>query len=716
MAGGAFDAGTQIGAEHNPLTQGGTQNLRVDPAQLALVAAQFLQKIVQIIEDEVVTVIRNVTGIDLSSLETLINTDFLTALLSGDFITALTDLGSLLTSSSPLNAFNIFGTLLSGQIPLIGVAQIGQSTPNMLTNPVLDTAGSVQGNGMWDWDGVKGRTTAGSLHTTGGSVLREIVSNEIEVTQGQTVNFSGYAQWASLAYSGTTHPIGLGYVAYLAGARVDSQTTGGPTSPGPNQSSWPGSPYTMSYPVPTGVDTVRMCLTLSADVTAGDLWWDDLSMTKTGLMPQSFVSGLVDTFTSVFAAFGGGLAELTNFVPNLLTLLHIGDPSTLAGSTGAFDPTGVLTNWITGLINPLNLLAPLIGGTIPVSTVPPLNASQTTSGTFADAFIPGLGTLLTALFGGLTGGSVVGGGTAPGQTDVGTATQNQTITIAQLAAAVNSLNAQLAAAQTSTIIALDAFTRKGSNLDPTLWDVEVDTIPFIGGGYPSTDGAQAIWNIGGIADTVCIARYIGSNHTATTNNTETAIVVGTPIGGLNGTSAVDVHGRMSTDRQTSVRARVQTSGGMTTVYLHSRVAGVETLIGTKPLPASVSVAAGTIIKLICGTTVSDRQFVVIVNNTQYMFNETGTVSQLGSSYRERGMGWYAASLLFFGQTQAAAVAHWTSIDVAGFVAPPPPTGGGSAGITFDGGNVAGQDPGFGTYSGGDATGSGSPTTIDGGSA
>lgn len=617
---------------------------------------------------------------------------------------------TVLTGNSPLSALNIFGQLLPGQIPLIPLSQIGQASPNLLTNPVLDAPDSVAGSGIWSFDGTVGRTALGSLTTTAAGVLREVVSNEIQVTQGQTVDITAFAKWTGLTYTGTS-PITVGVAAYLNGTQVGTTTLAGPVSPPANSGSW--NLYSGSYPVPAGVDTVRMRLTMDATATAGQVWFDDLSASKSGTMPQSFITDLESTFTGIFDVFGGGLATLQNFVPNLLSMLHVADPASLTGSTSAFDPTALVTSWITGLINPLELLAPLVAGVVPAANVPPLDASQITTGAFPDTLFPGLGELLTSLLGGFTGSILGPGGSPPTQGDVGSATANQTITMAQMGAAINNLTAQLAALQTSTTVAVDDFSRVAPNLDAALWDAEVITTPFLGGGYPSTDGAQAIWNVGGGADTICTARFIGANHTAASDNTETAIVFGSPIGGLNGTSAVDIHGRMSADKRTSIRARVQSTNGMTTLYLHSRVAGVEALIGTQPLPANLAIAPGTSGRLICGTAVSSRQFIIEINNTEYTFTEIGTTSQLGVGFRERGMGWFAGGLLIFGQTQAAAIAHWTSIDVGGVGGtPPPPTGGG----TYDGGTAAGQDPGFVTYDGGNATASGTPTVIDGGSA
>lgn len=63
----------------------------------------------------------------------------------------------------------------------------------------------------------------------------------------------------------------------------------------------------------------------------------------------------IPLFGPLWSMFGGATnsTQATNFVTNLLSLF--GGP-TLTGSPGSFNPSTVLTSWITGSINPLNLL------------------------------------------------------------------------------------------------------------------------------------------------------------------------------------------------------------------------------------------------------------------------------------------------------------------------------------------------------------------------
>lgn len=309
--------------------------------------------------------------------------------------------------------------------------------------------------------------------------------------------------------------------------------------------------------------------------------------------------------------------------------------------------------------------------------------------------------LLTSLLNGL--GNI--GGT-PTTGSVGDAMGSLAAAQAAIAAQVNKLTQQNLADSTGADLAIDDLDRTGADLG-TDWDVLIVN-DFGASGSVRTDGKQAVYVPGGFGTTRVVARFQGDNHTAASDTTETSIVLGTPIGSNAGPlAAIDIHGRMSADKLTSVRARLAIQGTLgRALQVHARVAGVETLIGQKNLPAQPAVS--TIMKLICGTTLSSRQFVVKLGSEEHVFDEVGTTSQIGASYRERGMGWRSDGG-WFGQAQPGAVAHFTSIDVG---APTPdPGSGGSDPDVFDGGTPSAA--GSTVYDGGTPSTPGG-TVYDGG--
>lgn len=389
----------------------------------------------------------------------------------------------------------------------------------------------------------------------------------------------------------------------------------------------------------------------------------DAAASNAGSIIQLFLEqGLGGVFQLLQDATGLDFSSPEAFVASLIGIVTVGGPA---------------ADWAASLLSILGVGA----GDLP----------NTVDGFFA---------LLNSIFGGLTG-SPTGGQQTP--STVGGAVGSLTSTIAALAAAVNRLEQQNLATSTSTSLAMDSFTRAGADLGAD-WDVEI--FNTFASGYVKTDGSQAVYIPSGFGTTAVLARFRGTNHTAASDTTSTVVVLGTPLSSQVGVpTAVDIHGRMSADRATSVRARLLTQGFSNILQLHSRVSGVETLIGTADLGAQPGV--GTIAKLQCGTNINARQFLVILNNQIYPFTETGTTSQLGAGFRERGMGWFSGGS-FFGQGQAGAVAHWTSIDVG--------AAGGSTPVTadtVDGGSAAA--PSVDIYDGGSAA---TPATdiIDGGSA
>lgn len=392
-------------------------------------------------------------------------------------------------------------------------------------------------------------------------------------------------------------------------------------------------------------------------------------------LPQlvlQFIEGLpvVGQFVELFAAILGN---------------YTGTDATLLGIQNIFAPIRQVAQLVAGM-----------GGTGGIPT--------------ANDVLSGWNNLLNSFISGLTG--------APSATPTPAAVQDamaaQTAASSAMAAALNALTQQNIALATGAILAIDAFARTGPDLGAD-WDTSIVNDVFTSGGV-RTDGKQAVPVPGGFGSTRIVSRFIGANHTAATNRTKTSIVLGSPLSSQIGAEAdVDILDRMSPDKNTFIMARLKTQGtAVNAIQLWSRVAGVDTLIGSENLPGQP--AASTIADLLCGTDVSDRQFVVKVGGGVYTFTEVGTTSQLGAGFRERGVAWFMGGS-FFGQAQAGAVEHWTSIDVA---SAPPPVGGGSLGggggttlDIVDGGTAS--SPSVDIVDGGTAA---TPATdiIDGGSA
>lgn len=226
----------------------------------------------------------------------------------GDIITnVINPLGlitSILDPNAPLNALNLFniGNLLGS----IGIGQLSLDQPNLLDNPDFREAISVQGGGIWTYDDTKGRTVPGSAKVTGASVLRQLMSNAIKVSENDDMHLSIFLQWAGLTYTGT-QPLKLQVVRLLYSSISQSFATMGTDTiatidnPSATQSTW--IEFDDDYTVPANTSHIAMQLTMEGTVSAGSAWWDDAEVIKTGLLQIPWVSGLSTQLSTFLANF-----------------------------------------------------------------------------------------------------------------------------------------------------------------------------------------------------------------------------------------------------------------------------------------------------------------------------------------------------------------------------------------------------------------------------
>lgn len=258
---------------------------------------------------------------------------------------------SFLTGDSPLDLGNAFGLLGAQHIPLISLSAVSNTAQNFLVNPSFDNANSIFGGGVWFWDELVGAAQPGSVYTDAAGIVRELVSNRIDVAQGQTANISIKSKWDGLVYAGT-QPIKVDVNGYLGNnmtpVRIDNLA--GPTTPAAVQD-W--TTLGGTYPIPAGIDNVRIRLYVSDFATAGRIRFDDGSYTLSNLLPQNFVSGLLDSFTSVSDLLGLKLPIADH--QNLLNALAgLGSGANLSNiisrltglTTGGFFDSSKLTNLI----------------------------------------------------------------------------------------------------------------------------------------------------------------------------------------------------------------------------------------------------------------------------------------------------------------------------------------------------------------------------------
>lgn len=221
-------------------------------------------------------------------------------------------IGDVLGGQSTAADLAAFITDLDGIIDPSRIAQVSASaigavgTPNLLTNGSFVDAVSMAPEGSgWTWDGTTTHSntapsghTDGSVTTTGTGAQQTLASNVVAVSAGQSLSVAGWLKWSGVTASGVA--FALNVIAYLDGNQVSYQTIGGVISPS-SSGSW--QEITGTYTVPSGADQVRVQLVVTANVTAGQVWWDDLSLTKTQTIDQSLITDLENALATINSTF-----------------------------------------------------------------------------------------------------------------------------------------------------------------------------------------------------------------------------------------------------------------------------------------------------------------------------------------------------------------------------------------------------------------------------
>ena len=220
----------------------------------------------------------------------------------------------------------LFSLLRPEWLPLVPVSSIGDTQPELLLNADFTGAISLAGQGAWTHDAAMGRTTLGSATTTANGTERALASSDIPVTPKQEITLSAYARWTGLVSTGSA--IQLQVRTFNNGAPVGFTVIDSIASPGTNGGFNNGiadaaGKLQGTYTVPAGVTSVKLRLVVTADASAGQVWFDDASLRKTGLFDQAWTKDLPEDLSAL-------LDWLTHTVENLLSGLGI----TPTGSLG----------------------------------------------------------------------------------------------------------------------------------------------------------------------------------------------------------------------------------------------------------------------------------------------------------------------------------------------------------------------------------------------
>lgn len=198
--------------------------------------------------------------------------------------------------------------------PITWVSHIGSTSPNLLSNPNFSDVNALSGLTDWAWDGAEDHDGdgSGSAKALGHNVF--LLSNSIDVEEGHKFDISAWAKYSGVTATAAQNAIRVSVVGYLNGSQVTSSMVDGIASPS-GSAGW--AELSGSYEVPANVDSVRIQLGVTSDMSAGTVWFDTISAKKTGNMPGNLVQGITGAVTTIVEDVQG---VLNNIVAGLLGL------------------------------------------------------------------------------------------------------------------------------------------------------------------------------------------------------------------------------------------------------------------------------------------------------------------------------------------------------------------------------------------------------------
>lgn len=195
-------------------------------------------------------------------------------------------------------------------LPQISLFSIGDSQPNLLSEPDFSEAVTVDGGGFY-WDGVDGRTAPGCAAVLGDGEGHVLVSNMIAVSKDQELSCGGFVSHAGVSGSGV---IRIELATFLNGLPVSTQLIGS-LSPGPDSTDWT-TQIADTVTIPDGVDEVALQLHVTSGATAGVVKFDDCWVKKQQKLKIPFVDGLQTALGNLLDNIQGIIDRIINAFQN----------------------------------------------------------------------------------------------------------------------------------------------------------------------------------------------------------------------------------------------------------------------------------------------------------------------------------------------------------------------------------------------------------------
>lgn len=225
------------------------------------------------------------------------------------------DAGELI-GELPMTIINTIKGFLSAVFDL-GLLRItpnmifGGNSDNLLLSSDFKAAESMVVGDGWFWDGSVGRSAPGSAKAAASGNRLVQLSNLIRVEPGQKLDVAGWVKWSGVSASGDAFRVEC--QCYNGASSAASLPVGVISSPAAS-GGW--QQINGQVTIPASVEGVRVRIAVEAAVTAGSVWWDDVSAVRVGTMPQNFITNLVPDLANLFD-------WLENLVDSILDRLEI---------------------------------------------------------------------------------------------------------------------------------------------------------------------------------------------------------------------------------------------------------------------------------------------------------------------------------------------------------------------------------------------------------
>ncbi|GAT16303.1 hypothetical protein [Mycolicibacterium thermoresistibile] len=312
----------------------------------------------------------------------------------------------------------LFGKIPPSRIPGLPWAHLFDGAEELLDDPSFDNPSTFANNPAITYDPDFGRLKPGSARIDADGTTKTAVSNLISVAAGEVMPMSVHVFYEGVTATGPD-PIQMvvrGYHVEEDGTRtlVDTTVIDAVAAPSGESDDVPGADdgwlrLAGSYTVPeptTSVDEIVMEISVTADLTAGTVWFDDGSVTKTrDGMPQSWILNLPTDLNSLWNGLSGmvdgllihlGIEPLGDLFDRIFDLGDALEWIQDRAETAWTDATTALSNVGQLMTNLLTDPAAVIG-TIPQSIVSGLSDLATQTNQIIEILAGGIVTPVNSL-------------------------------------------------------------------------------------------------------------------------------------------------------------------------------------------------------------------------------------------------------------------------------------------------------------------------------